>query len=458
MKAQSLSLHTRLLVWLLILLGLLWLVIWTSARHTVGDTASREVDQRLQTAASLILSLQIDNARPSSMQLMVRDLLTSPFSGPAPRPPGFELVSDEIGLIARSANFPRLAHIASPGFDDLDVADQQWRVFTMTDNSQGLTIRVAVTQAANDAEAQALDDDFTRPLLWLLPAFVILAFVSVWRGLAPLRHIERAIAEVDPTDPRPLGLDTYRVPQEMRQLLVTLDRLLTRVGDVLMRQRAFTVGASHELRTPLAGCRTQLQVARRSSDASRRERALSRAQHSLDRLTHLVEQLLLLARLDPSASQLERRRLDLVGLIRRVVDTFEPYECPDVPRLIESPGDAILVDANPVLLETLVTNLLNNACHFSPPDGVIRVQLSIRDGYARVAVIDQGPGIPDEVRDRIFDPFHKGDGLAKSGNGLGLAIVRAIARIHEGDAWIRPRQGGGTEAVVSLALRTVQAA
>ncbi|MBZ9567590.1 sensor histidine kinase [Modicisalibacter tunisiensis] len=458
MKAQSLSLHMRLLVWLLILLGLLWLVIWTSARHTVGDAASREVDQRLQTAASLILNLQIDNARPSSLQLILRDLLTLHLSAPTPRPPGFELVSDEVGLIARSADFPQLAHIASPGFSDLAVDDQDWRVFTMSDQGHGLTIRVAVTQAANDAEAQILDDDFTRPLLWLLPAFVVLAFVSVWRGLAPLRRIESAIAEIDPTNPRPLGLDASRVPDELRQLLATLDRLLIRVRDVLMRQRVFTVGASHELRTPIAGCRTQLQVARRSLDSERCKHALEQAQHSLDHLARLVEALLLLARLDPCASQLKRHRLDLVELTRSTLDTFDAQGHPGVACRLETSQETIFIEANPTLLETLILNLLKNAYQASPPDGTIRVRVSLAGLQARLSVIDEGPGIPEASRERVFDPFHKGDGHATSGHGLGLAIVRTIARVHGGDACLRPAPGGGTEAVASIAVGTTSVA
>lgn len=451
------GLHARLLMWLLILMALLWLTIWTHARHAIEDNASRELDHHLQSTATLLLRIYATDtrnagsgtqARTARPQPFLAQLMTLPDSATGPQPPSFEVLSFKHGVIASSSNFPAAARLSSPGFDSRAIADQQWRIFTLKDPWHGIAVRVALSHSASAVHAAVLNDDVTRSLLWLLPAFTLLAFVSVWRGLAPLRKIKHAIARQNPLAPRPLNIDHHRVPAELREFIATLDRLMHRVGEVLTRQRAFTAGAGHELRTPLAGCRTQLQVARRSRSTEGRERALNKAQQSIDHMTTLVDQLLTLARLDPAAPRLDTYPMDFVGIIRRVAGRIGT---PSAPHLnLDMPEEPVIISANAPLIETLVTNLINNAIRFSPPQGKIHITLMCRDGQALLHIRDEGPGIAPDRYEHVFDPFQQGHGKADEGSGLGLAIVRAVAQAHGGQAMVHPPNDGGAELQVTL--------
>ncbi|MDW5377684.1 ATP-binding protein [Halomonas sp. HP20-15] len=458
-KGFAIGLHARLLIWLLILLAMLWLTLWTHARHTIEDNASRELDHRLQSTATLLLRIYVGNLQTADADARPRAALNQPFlaqlmalpnSATGPQPPSFEVLSAEHGVLASSSDFPAAARFSSPGFDSRFIANQQWRIFTLNDLWHGITIRVALNQHVGTAHAAMLNHDVTQSLLWLLPAFTLLAFVSVWRGLAPLRRIEHAIARQNPLAPRPLNIDRRRVPVELREFIATLDRLMNRVREVLTRQRAFTAGAGHELRTPLAGCRAQLQVARRSRSAEGRERALCKAQQSIDHMTTLVDQLLILARLDPVAPRLDTHPMDFSEVIRRVVERI------GTPRAVQlrlaMPDEPVTVIGNAPLIETLVTNLINNAIRFSPRQGTVHVALACHDGRALLRICDQGPGIAPERHERVFDPFQQGHGKADEGSGLGLAIVRAVAQAHGGQAMVHSPRDGGTEIRVTLPI------
>lgn len=441
----TLGLHARLLLWLVTTLVVVWLLIWGNTHHIIKDLAARDVDRRLQSTATLLLQLYVDDGR-------LRDGTGKAVIGRAGASPRYLVETVQGVLIVRSSGFPEVARGTAPGFTDRHAGSRHWRVFTLVDRAGGLTVRVAITPSTEATYADELNRAFAPPLFWLLPVLMVLAFLSVWRGLAPLRAIERAISDMDPIDPQPLQLGRRGVPAELHKLLVTLNRLIERVREVLVRQRAFTAGAGHELRTPLTGCRTQLHVALHSPDESRRRRALGQASLSIDRMTALLEQLLFFARLDPAAPPMESRFFYLDRLIQRVMSSLETTAERAGVRLIGQSGDApsIQLKGNAVLMEALVTNLLNNAIRFSPPDGEVRVTLERNGAWLYLSVIDQGDGLSEEQRQRIFEPFYTHDGATGRGTGLGLAIVEAVARAHGGRAVALSATGGGTEIQVYL--------
>lgn len=446
-KGGTLGLHTRLVLWLLVLLAVLWLLIWGNARSIIEDVAARDVDRRLQSTASLLLSLYIDKGLRTGPGVGV----IGPSGYAADNAPRYLIETSGGVQVVRSSGFPQANKEMTPGFTNRTVGQQDWRFYTLSDAEHGVIVRVALARSTGLAYTKALNRDFARPLHWLLPLLVMLAFFSVWRGLAPLRGIERAVARIDPLDPQPLDVERRSAPSELYKLIGTLNDLIGRVREVLMRQRTFTIGAGHELRTPLAGCRTQLHVAGLSSDESRRQRALQQASVSMDRMTVALEQLLLFARLDPAAPPLEQRRLNLDALIRRVMASLDKEARHARARLIlDSDHAPAMLHGNEVLLETLISNLLTNAIRFSPPGGEVRVTLTRRPGMFSFSVRDQGKGLSEAQQQRIFKPFYKGDGQAGRGNGLGLAIVDAVARAHGGTVVAVSPGDSGTEFRVCL--------
>ena len=456
----SIGLHARLILWLLALLGTLWVVLWSNTTSTVKDTASEDIDQRLKTTATLLLDLytrqepdrasrdQAPTIRPSR-----EVVLSIPLTMGWETPLSFEIISLDKGILAATPDFPGAARDSSPGFEDKFIEDQEWRIFTLGDRRQRLVSRVAIMQSNGATRADNLYSEFASPLIWLLPVFAILAVFSVWRGLAPLRRLEKVIADQDPLAPSPLDIDPAQVPSELRPLIITLDRLMKKVKEVLTRQRAFTAAAGHELRTPLAGCRAQLQVARRSQEVDKRQGAIDKAQHSIDHMSALVEQLLLLARLDPAAPPPDVEPLDLGHLVRQIVDEVDASNA-DIRLRLQCVDRALYVQGNPTLLDTLIANLLTNAIRFSPPQGRVDVSLTRQRDQAVIQVIDQGPGIPLEEREIVFDPFQyrERDASGKSGNGLGLAIVKAVANAHGGWAEVVSPDEDGTEFRIHLPL------
>jgi len=465
LKRLATSLHARLILWLLALLGTVWVALWTNTWGTAVDTAARDVDQRLRITATLLLSLytgqapaRVSGGLPTALPPVGSTLLKMPSGMGWEAPVNFEVVSLEHGLLTRTPDFPTAARDTLPGFSNRGIGDRRWRVFTLDDPRQQLVTRVAIQQSVGSDRANTLRDDFAWPLIWLLPVFALLAVFSVWRGLAPLRRIEQAIDTQDPLAPRPLGINRERVPMELCRLVDTLDHLLHRVGEVLTRQRAFTAGAGHELRTPLAGCRSQLQVAQRSREDESRQRALGKALHTLDHMSLLVDQLLTLARVDPAASELDTHPLELGQLVHRLVaERHDAAISEGVDLALTMPEDVSLpIEGNAPLMETLISNLLDNAIRFSPTGATVQVYLEYQGDHVCLQVRDQGPGIPPDEFEHLFDPFFcsRSQGKGKGGNGLGLAIVQAVAKAHGGEAKALQPEHGGASIIVFLPLTT----
>lgn len=445
-RAGTLGLHARLVLWLLVMLAVLWLLIWGNTRSIIHDVAARDVDRRLQSTASLLLRLYVDD---DGLRAGAGGAVIGPAMDAADDSPRYLIETNGGTAVVRSSGFPMAMRSAAPGFTNHTVGRQRWRLYTLSDTGHGVRVRVALTQSTGQAYTDELSRDFARPLHWLLPLLVVLAFFSVWRGLAPLRGIERAVARIDPVDPQPLDVERRRAPWELYKLIGTLNNLIGRVREVLVRQRAFTVGAGHELRTPLAGCRTQLHVARRSDDETRREHALRQASVSMDRMTTLLEQLLLFARLDPAAPPLERRHFDLNALIHRVTASLTGEADRAGVRLVRDGNDEpAILHGNAVLIETLIANLLSNAIRFSPRGAEVRLALTSCGNQFCLTVRDQGEGLSETQRRRIFEPFYKDDGHA--GSGVGLAIVEAVVRAHGGSVVAMSPACAGTEIRVRL--------
>jgi two-component system OmpR family sensor kinase len=208
--------------------------------------------------------------------------------------------------------------------------------------------------------------------------------------------------------------------------------LLVRLTAALDRERAFMADAAHELRTPLTALHLQLgALARAATDAERTE-AMGKLAEGVQRAIRLVEQMLALARQEPRAEP-ARTRFALDELAREVVAELVPLA--DARRI-----DLGISEAQPVLVQgerdavaTLIRNLVDNAVRYTPESGRVDVAVersAAAPAQAIIRVTDNGPGIAQEERDRVFDRFYRRPGTRSPGSGLGLAIVKAIAGAH----------------------------
>ncbi|MEU4427891.1 ATP-binding protein [Actinoplanes sp. NPDC024001] len=280
-------------------------------------------------------------------------------------------------------------------------------------------------------------------------ATIALGWLIAGRLLQPLNQITataRRIAESPAADRglhERIALDGP--DDEIKQLADTFDLMLARLDNSFDGQRRFIASASHELRTPLTLNRTLLEVALTPKTVSPEVRQLGATLLAInDRHGRLIDGLLLLARSDREVT--ERSYVDLADIVEHVA-TAE-----DV-KVVTEPGEAAVL-GDPVLLERLVQNLVENGVrHNVASDGWVSVATRTRtDGWVELQVANSGPVIPRYEVSNLFEPFHRygTERLVSPGAGLGLSIVRAVARAHGGEVHAAARDEGGLIVTVML--------
>ena len=279
------------------------------------------------------------------------------------------------------------------------------------------------------------------------------AYLLGTRFSRPLRMMAAVATRVDGGDlhPRIHGLEGHG--EEVRVLADAFNHMLARLTDAFASQRAFIADASHELRTPLTVIRGQLEVLASQANPSGEEvrRVEARVQAEIARITRLVDDLLLLAKAE-QAQFLKPTSIDLPSYVHELWDGMSllgsrNFELGAVP--------AGTVRADPDRLAQALRNLIANAiAHTEPERGHVRLSVeALGAGVIRFVVADDGPGIPEDQLQRIFDRFHRTDSArdrASGGTGLGLAIVRAIVQAHGGRVRARAGVQGGAQLELEL--------
>ncbi len=298
--------------------------------------------------------------------------------------------------------------------------------------------RLATVQVGETLEKRAqLANEIIKGVI--LPQFVILpvALALVWfalsRGLSPLSELQQRIRARRPDDLSPI--DSGQVPEEISPLVRSLNDMLARLSQTIALQKRFIADAAHQMKTPLAGMRMQSELALRQTDQTDIHRSLEQLAKSSESATRLVNQLLSLARAEnqtPATAPFEP--IELSELARNVVQEWVPMSFTQRIDLgFEQPGHPIMISGNPIMLRELLSNLLDNALHYTPALGsvTVRARADEETGQAFLEVEDTGPGIPPSEHDHVFERFYRILGTHTAGSGLGLAIVREIAQQHE---------------------------
>jgi signal transduction histidine kinase len=271
--------------------------------------------------------------------------------------------------------------------------------------------------------------------------------VGLWlakKALAPMREAAERAA-VARADRRELLLPIRGTDDEWDQLVAVVNELLAEDRRAMARIRAFSANAAHELRTPLTAMLVELQVTLRRERGAEEYRAALRSMESeVTRLTTLVNHLLMLARADSGELSVQPTLFDL----KQVAAEAAAYVCalnPSSGPLIEVKGGPVGVMGHPLLSRRVLENLLENALRHGGKR--VRVWIARENGTGTAAVVDDGPGVPLEVRARLFDRFNRLPGDAE-GVGLGLAIAHSLAAAQGGS--LRLEDGLPTRFVVGL--------
>ncbi len=303
-------------------------------------------------------------------------------------------------------------------------------------------------------------------LMFMLAGII---WFAVGRGLAPLDALSKEIESRSSRDLTPVTEE--HAPPEVRRLVGSLNGLLARVAQTLAAQQRFIANAAHQLRTPTAALKTQVELAQRAVDPAETRSRLASIHLATERNARLVNQLLSLARAEPGGTeQLDQRPLDLIELARAAAAQWVPQA---LARSIDlgfealpgatggdrgeggQPQAPLMVTGDPVMLTEMLANLIDNALRYTPPGGAVTVGVR-RTGdpdhpAARLTVEDNGPGVAQAERERVFERFYRVLGTGTEGAGLGLAIVREIALAHGGQVELgEGADGVGTRVEVTL--------
>lgn len=323
------------------------------------------------------------------------------------------------------------------GLQSLSASPVQWRVMVAR-NAGGQRFGVAQRQRVRDEAARDSAVTALLPTLVLVPLLLLMVDLLLRQGFAPLAALTRELDAGDGHRLRPLP--TTGVPTEALPLVLALNGLLARLGGVLEQQRRMVADAAHELRTPVAAARVQADnLGHVALPADARER-LESLQRGLDRIAGLVEQLLKFARVQGADPVDEPIALEAV--IRAAIEETLAFAESRRIDLGCIRLDRAQVRGDRHHAHALIRNAIDNAVRYTPEGGRVDVSLVVEDGIAIVAVEDSGPGIPEDVRERVFAPFFRILGSQQSGNGLGLAIVRSAASALGGDVALTGRLDG----------------
>jgi two-component system OmpR family sensor kinase len=466
------SLRARLLAVALALVAAGLVASGLATHHYLNRFLLERVDEDLATAripaTSVIRDAQDDGRgrgrrRPPGDELPIgsiveiRDAKGAPVSS-------FAVSSD--GLVSATTTLP----VDLPtGFSTLrpEGADSDYRVLLAPLVRRGGVVVAGDAQIAVGVPLDDVEETLGR-LRWIeiavgaavLGSVGLLAWWLVRIGLRPLGRIEETAAaiaagdlarRVDEAGPR---TEIGRLGRSLNEMLAQIERAFAERRASEARLRRFVADASHELRTPLTSVRGYAELFRRGA-ASRPEDlrlAMERIEAEADRMGVLVDDLLLLARLD-QGRPLDRQPVDLVPLVRELGEDARATD-PSRPLRVVTDGP-VVVEGDPLRLRQIVGNLLTNARVHTPPGTPVEVRVDVADATGVIEVEDEGPGVPPDDRERIFERFYRADASrarSSGGTGLGLSIVASLVDAHGGRIGVGEAPRGGAVFRVELPL------
>jgi len=420
------SIRRTAFIWLAGLMAIIGVCAATGSYLLARNEASDFLDNQLRQVA-----------------LYVGDAPSAPVAGPdggVPHDPEDDFVIqvwDATGRSLRqshpSIGIPRQQ---ATGFADISTAGDNWRIYTLAtpDRTVQVSQEMSVRQelAANAALQAAL------PIAVLIPLSLLTLSWIIDRIMARLNRLAVAVASRDAAADGPVPIDD--VPAEVIPFVSSINQLLTRLRALLERQRRFISDAAHELRTPLSALQIQVDNLRHNDGDCRFAQRLTELEAGIGRATSLVSKLLRLARYDAREPAPAPRPIDLVQLAVDTVAHLTPLaQSRSIDLGVTRRDKAVTVGAL-ADFEIILSNLVENAVRYTPPNGTVDVAVEVAGQEARIEVRDTGPGIPEEEMPRVFERFFRARPQDTEGSGLGMAIAKAAAERQGVRLALTPRE------------------
>jgi two-component system sensor histidine kinase QseC len=414
---------------------------------------------------AMLMSSQQTNRWDASMQAVGQQIL---LSVPAVRPesssdPAFQLPSQvhqqpqllsfqvwtrDGRSVLRSGNSPQKPWVPlnfdqAEGLHGVVVDDVEWRIYTINDASGRLQVQVGKSQPQLLSLIKLWLGYSVGTILLLMALLAGVTWTIICWSVAPVQAAREAIEGRGPLDLTPLPADD--LPTEVKPLVEAFNAQLLRLESALQGERRFLADAAHELRTPLAALMAQAQLVKSATSVEEARVSLAPLIAGIERSARLTEQLLDLARLDAIEHPGARPPVPLHEIVSLVVRDYDgaAQSASQRLKLCAEPCHArVDVDSVGVLLR----NLIDNALRYAGPGARIEVSCREQDVQGQRSVVlsvhDDGPGVPEAERERIFDRFYRVPGTPGRGSGIGLSLVSRIAKLHQAALEVSQGLGG----------------
>lgn len=384
------------------------------------------------------------------------------------------LIADAQGVVREiSAKYRQLFRESPEQIRDaIRRHEQSWRTLRDPDGTS-YTIRTGIIMSVDDqpyylaigrstAEEERILEEFTLLYSWLLPLMILSTAVMGWfmagRALRPVNQLAETAQRITGSNLN-LQIPSRGSGDEIDRLIEAFNRMVERLDESFTQTRQFSTDVSHELRTPLTAIRGQLEVALLAARTPEQyQEAILNALQDVERLSKTIRALLLLSQAESGQLTLQKQVVELDSLVADVVEEFQiPAEGVHI-RLSLARRETVIVVADRVQLERLLSNLLSNALKYTPAGGSVAVSVFPSGTDAQMIVSDTGVGIPADHLPYIFDRFYrvpsrggqKSGGSPEKGLGLGLSFVAWIVKAHGGSVNVQSEPGQGTAFTVTI--------
>jgi len=328
-----------------------------------------------------------------------------------------------------------------PGFDYSNFDSYRWRTFSRFIEIKSRWIIVAERTDVRFVLAENVVLESVVPIMIGIPLVGLLIWVMISKGLQPLATLSDTLRQKQVNDLTPI--EQEGTPTELNQVVQSLNAFITRLNGVLEREKRFSADAAHELRTPISALKIQLHNL--SAEVPAGSESFEQLQQGVERMQHLVEQLLSLYRTTADQFAANCIKVDLHALTQDVIARLYPM-VEQRHQSLELEGETACIKGDPFALETLLSNLLNNASKYTHTGGSIVVAINLQPGEVVLRVSDNGPGIGDDDKRHIFERFFRRDDMLTQqipGCGLGLTIVQHVAELHHARVTVEDAPAGG---------------
>jgi heavy metal sensor kinase len=450
---NRLNIRWRITLWITTAFAAVLIAFGIMVYFLLRETHYEQLDRRLQVQLEKVDSARRQGVEPQSI------FMDQGHSGGEHQEVAGAIFDSSRNLVARQGEFPEANvlfhdnHPEGPHFDTTSIAGRGRYRRLVAPLATGETLVLL-------AELEHVDEEMNQVLNVLIVTIPItlivaamLAYFLAKTALAPVENLRLRTDEITAAklDQR---LPIQNPNDELGRLGKTINDMIGRLERSFHEIKRFTADASHELRTPLAVIRSEAELAMNSSQTLEDVRVkCASIVEECEHLTTLTDQLLLLSREDAGVNLHQTESIDLIRLVRDVVDDVQPWIESKGVRLTSELPEAVPVCGSTSSLRRVLLNLLDNAAKFTSAGGTIEIAVKPDRSDALIRVTDSGQGISEADLPHVFDRFYRGpQGRAnqKPGSGLGLSIVHSIVLAHGGRIEIKSQLNQGTAVSISL--------